>query len=148
MPMQRDVCPLVVNLPDGTRAELVPGSRPPAYSLPDRADAGIDVTIPDDLAATGWYWSGSFLYQPWPERSDGPGVAISTGTYGVAETFEMARRHNAKRGELLTLRAAKPAKKAKKARASIPRNDEKPGWDADCASNIGENIVEQMELAL
>lgn len=135
MPMQRDVYPLVINLPDGRRAELVPGSRPPAYSLPDQADAGIDPTIPDDLVATGWYWSGSFLYQPWPERSDGPGHAISTGTYGLAETFEMARRSNAKRAELLVLRTATPAKKGKAKKKPIAAPEPEP-------------VTEQMELAL
>jgi hypothetical protein len=61
-------------------------SAPPAYELRDGTTVDADVTIPDDLAGR-WRWQGSFL-------SDG-GVAIFTGTYGLAETFAIARRHDA-----------------------------------------------------
>lgn len=130
MPMRRDCYPLMINLPDGRRAEYVAGSRPARYTI-DGELSDIDATIPDDLLATGWYWSGSFLFQPWPERPDGPGVAISTGTYGLAETFEMARRMNAKRAELLALRVVMPAKKVKAKKKAITVPDVPPDWQPE-----------------
>jgi hypothetical protein len=129
--MNRDCCPLTIALPGGVRAEYVAGSRPAKYTI-DGAPCEIDVTIPDDLA-TGWYWSGSFLYQPWPERDDGPGVAISTGTYGVPGVFDAARRLDARRGEVQAMLKARPPKKAKKATKVQPTPAAEP---------------EQMELAL
>lgn len=78
--MQRDVCPLEIHLPDGKRACYIPGTRPPKYMV-DGQPTDIDVSIPDDLAALGWIWHGSTLFQP-HAGSDGPGVAITTCTYG------------------------------------------------------------------
>lgn len=74
----RDVYPLEIHLPDGTRATALPGVRPPRYVV-DGEELAIDVTIPDDLQATGWHWQGSFLRQPHPIGSvDGPGIALFT----------------------------------------------------------------------
>lgn len=74
-----------------TLAQLV--SSPPIYELRDGTTVDADATIPDDLAAR-WHWQGSFL-------SDG-GIAIFTGTYGLAETFDIARRHDADRRVITT----------------------------------------------
>jgi hypothetical protein len=142
MPMRRDVCPLAIALPDGRRAEYIAGTRPAKYTI-DGEPCDIDVMIPEDLAATGWYWSGSYLYRPWPSSEDGRGVPISTATYGVPGVFEAACRFEAKRDEVLELRLAKPAKKARKA-ASITPKVRIPDRDAEHVSNI----VEQLELAL
>lgn len=75
--------PLLICLPGGTHADLIPGSRPPRYTV-DGATVDLDVTIPADLADT-WHWHGSFL-------SDGQ-IGIFTGTYGVEGAFEEARIH-------------------------------------------------------
>jgi hypothetical protein len=54
--------PLQLHLPDGIIAEYIPGSEPPAYRLdPIGMAIPVDVIIPEDLAATGWYWHGSTL---------------------------------------------------------------------------------------
>lgn len=68
--------PLVICLPDGTRAELIDGSRPPRYTV-DSEERAIEIAIPDDLLATGWYWSGSFLCQPYAP-GDTRGICIIT----------------------------------------------------------------------
>lgn len=72
----RSAHPLIIHLPDQTIAELVAGTHPPRYQLGKEALA-IDVTIPEDLIATGWYWSGSFLCQPHPPGM-APGMAPGT----------------------------------------------------------------------
>lgn len=79
--MRRDCYPIELHLLDGQRAQYVPGSRPARYTVDGQA-CDIDVTIPDDLAALGWIWHGSTLFQP-HVGSDGPGVAITTCTYGL-----------------------------------------------------------------
>jgi len=117
--MRRDVHPLTIALPDGRCAEYVAGTRPARYTI-DGAPCDVDVTIPDDLAATGWYWSGSFLYQPWAERADGPGVGIFTGTFGLPGTFEAARRLDAMRVEVQAAIKARPPKKARKPKRVKP----------------------------
>lgn len=60
--------PLVIELPEPgnyphiVRAHYVPASDPPAYRLDlIGMDLPIDVAIPDDLAAAGWFWFGSCL---------------------------------------------------------------------------------------
>ena len=100
----RDAYPLELHLPGGMRAQLVPGSRPPVYTI-DGAPTAIDVTIPEELAAAGWCWHGSTLFQPWAGAGDGPGVAITTCTFGVAGAFDQARR-------MLHIRAAFDAARA------------------------------------
>lgn len=75
-----DAYPLELALPGGIRAQLVPGSRPPRYTINGEPTA-LDITIPTDLLATGWCWFGTLLYQPYPGRDDGPGVGIITCTY-------------------------------------------------------------------
>jgi hypothetical protein len=85
--MTRDAVPLVLNLPDGRRAEYVSGTRPARYTI-DGAACDIDVTLPDDLAAV-WHWNGSWL-------CDGE-VRIYTGTFGVDGAIAQARRHMALR---------------------------------------------------
>lgn len=81
--MIRDVYPLQLCLPDGRRADLVPGSRPARYTI-EGEPCDIDVTIPPDLAAV-WFWVGSWL-------CDGE-IRIYTGTFGVVGVFEQARIH-------------------------------------------------------
>lgn len=136
----RDCYPVELHLPGGVRAQYVPESRPAQYTV-DGEPIAVDVTIPEDLAAAGWCWHGSFLYQPYPGREDGPGVAISTGTFPppgwplvaspierkgtddegepkvetfVPKTcFEAAYEMERLRAEHAAFRAAKPAKKAR-----------------------------------
>lgn len=146
--MKRDAYPLEVHLPDGTRArvrivhivevndrgdevltQLV--QHPPQYERRDGTTVPIDVTIPDDLAAAGWYWSGSFLYQPWPEvrteeQGRGPGVAIATCTYGPPgypsdrqTCFEIAHELERKRTEIQVALRAKPPKKVRAGKKTI-----------------------------
>lgn len=85
----RDAWPLTLALPDGRRADLVPGSRPARYAIDDQP-CDIDVTIPEDLAAV-WFWHGSWL-------CDGA-IRIYTGTFGVAGALEQARIHMRLRAE-------------------------------------------------
>lgn len=76
--------PLVIQLPDignypnSVRAEYVPGSTPPAYTV-NGEPCAIDVVIPDDLAAAGWFWGGSCL--SWPSSDPLRLVSIATCTY-------------------------------------------------------------------
>lgn len=55
----RDAYPLTIALPEGKTAHLIPGKRPPAYTI-DGVVSNIDVTIPPDLRGR-WYWHGSSL---------------------------------------------------------------------------------------
>ncbi len=74
---------LVICLPNSKQAVLCEGRQPgdrPIYAV-DGVLTAIDVSIPPDLAATGWCWFGSPLYQPYPGREDGPGVGIATCTF-------------------------------------------------------------------
>lgn len=121
--------PIVLSLPGGVRADYVPQSDPPAYTVNGEPIA-VDVVIPDDLIQAGWYWFGSFLRQPWTEHDNGPGVCISTGTYPPPgwpsdrpDIFTQARVLDAYRVSFQTELAARPAKKAKnvKQTASAPR---------------------------
>jgi hypothetical protein len=150
--MRRDVWPLAINLPGGKRAEHVPGSRPPRYAV-DGVEVELDVEIPDDLLANGWYWSGSFLYHPWPGSENGsPGVAISTGTFPppgwpqepirvkgtddqgqpiiieepARTCFDSARILNSTREEVAAWHAAELAKRAKKTSGKKRKKAEKP----------------------
>lgn len=50
--------PAAIPLPFGYRAELIPGTR--IYTI-DGVPTWLDVTIPSDLAASGWFWNGAFL---------------------------------------------------------------------------------------
>jgi hypothetical protein len=89
------------------------------------------VTIPDDLAADGWHWSGSFLYQPWTEprtaeQGRGPGVAISTATFPPPgypcdrmTCFEAAYAMQRAGAEVQAALAARPAKRVKAGRKTI-----------------------------
>jgi hypothetical protein len=152
--VKRDTAPLSIALPDGRRAEYVAGTRPARYTI-DGALCAIDVTIPDDLVATGWYWSGSFLYQPWPgprteAEGRGPGVAIATCTFPppgyVSDRktcFEAAYEMEAKRGELSAALAARPAKKVKASKKII----EIPDMPIETAPEP-ELAYEQAELML
>lgn len=144
--MKRHCDPIEIALPDGKRAQYLAGSRPARYTVDDQP-AEIDVTIPDDLQAAGWYWSGSFLYQPWPEarteeQGRGPGVAISTALYGPPgypsdrqTCFEVAQGMEARRGILDAQRALKPSKRTK-AKVQEPK-----------AEQPKERQTEQLELA-
>lgn len=148
--MRRDCYPIEIALPDGKRAQYVAGSRPPKYTVDGELTA-IDVTIPDELEASGWYWSGSFLYQPWPEprtaeQGRGPGVAISTGTFGPPgypcdrqTCFDSAREMERLRVEL----AALPKKKIKASKKKIAIPDV-----PIVAVPEPELVAEQLELAL
>lgn len=72
--------PLELVLPDGI-AHYVAGSAEaghPCYQM-DGVDLEIAVVIPDDLAAAGWFWWGSYL--SWRDGEYMPGISISTGTY-------------------------------------------------------------------
>lgn len=81
------VIPLELHLPDGP-ARLIPGSFEQGHPRYERDGVAldIDVTIPDDLAASGWIWQGSWLRKPGPV-----GVTIDTKTFGLPGVFENAR---------------------------------------------------------
>lgn len=112
--------PLQLALPGGIVAEYVAESDPPAYTV-NGAPIAVNVVIPDDLTREGWYWFGSFLRQPWPDRDDGPSVCISTSTYPPPgwssdrpDIFTQARVLDAYRLSFQTELAARPAKQARK----------------------------------
>jgi hypothetical protein len=72
--------PLQLHLPDGIIAQYVPGSAPPAYMLgPIGMEIPVDVVIPEDLAAAGWYWHGSTL--AWNGGDPLCPIGISTVVY-------------------------------------------------------------------
>jgi L-rhamnose isomerase len=100
--------PLEIDLPGGP-AQLVPGSYEagrPRYER-DGVEIDIDVTIPDDLVATGWCWHGSSLYQsaPAPGRIS---VGIHTGTNPPPGIFDIARHFDANRARAMAEWQAKP----------------------------------------
>ena len=70
--------PLLLYLPGGIVAPLIPGTRPPRYEGWDGS-----IEIPEDLADT-WHWHGSFL-------SDGR-VVLFSGDYGFPGIWHAARR--------------------------------------------------------
>lgn len=107
--------PLALALPGGVLAEYVAGSDPPQYAL-DGAPIAVDVTIPDDLAALGWRWEGSFFCCDGgdPLRP----VFVATNTYPPPgwpcdrrDCFEVARGIDWSPVAPVTV---KPAKKAKR----------------------------------
>lgn len=130
--------PLLIELPEPgnyphiVRAHYVPGSSPPAYRLDAIGmDLPIDVVIPDDLAAAGWYWHGSCL--AWPASDPLRPMAISTATYpppGWPSTredcFTLARESERRRAEWAAERVAErvaqvtKAPKPKKTKRDIP----------------------------
>jgi hypothetical protein len=118
--------PLVIELPEMgnyphcIRAEYVPGSSPPAYTI-DGAPVAIEVVIPEDLAMAGWFWFGSSL--AWPASDPQRAMAISTATYpppGWASErencFELARQSERRRAEWHQQREDSRAAKATKAK--------------------------------
>ncbi len=95
----RLAAPLALALPGGVLAEYVAGSDPPRYAVGGEPVA-VDVTIPDDLVATGWHWYGSFLHV----AGDYP-LFVATNTYpppgwpgdrrdcfAVARAFDLSER--------------------------------------------------------
>lgn len=123
--------PLQLALPGGIVADYVPGSDPPSYTVAGDPIA-VDVRIPDDLTATGWYWHGSFLVQPYPGRA-GPAIWISTGTWGVEGTWEQARTLDRLHAEHAAVRAEQPTKKPKRAKKGQPAR---------------QRVVEPVQLAM
>lgn len=109
--------PIRLALPDGLVADYVPDSEPPAY----RADAigcdlPVDVVIPDDLAAAGYFWFGSFL-------TAGEGLYIDTSSFPPPpfpgprhDCYTAARNIEDERAKHAAARAAKPAKPARNAK--------------------------------
>ena len=72
--------PLQLHLPDDIIAEHIPGTDPPAYRLgPIGMAIPVDVVIPEDLAAAGWYWHGSTL--AWNGDDGRHPICISTAVY-------------------------------------------------------------------
>lgn len=119
------------NYPHTVYAEYVPGSSPPAYRLdPIGMNLPIDVVIPDDLAALGYYWHGSLL-----TRADQPG-GISTAAYPPPswpsereDCFTLARQSEHRRAgwrvrevaeRVAKVTKTKPPKAPKDAPAPVP----------------------------
>jgi hypothetical protein len=72
--------PLQLHLPNGIVAGYIPGSAPPAYMLgPIGMEIPVDVVIPRDLVAAGWYWHGSIL--AWNGGDPRRPIGISTAVY-------------------------------------------------------------------
>ncbi len=114
-PIVKGAYPWVIDLPGGIRAELA-ASNPPRYAAYGEM-TDIDVTIPDDLRAAGWYWNGSFLC--WRETPESCGIAVATCTFGIPGVFIQAREFERLRGEAhitsLEIRTkTKPTKKGKR----------------------------------
>ena len=79
--MTHTTYPVSIPLPNGLRAELVyalPLHDPPVYAI-DGIPVWLDVTVPDDLAARGWIWNGSFLWLP-AATSNQCGIGICPNT--------------------------------------------------------------------
>lgn len=61
--MTHTTYPVSIPLPNGLRAELVyalPLHDPPVYAI-DGVPVWLDVTVPADLRASGWFWNGALL---------------------------------------------------------------------------------------
>lgn len=159
--------PLVVPLPDGTQArvriihvvetkknekgeqvqvlsQLVPS--PPQYERRDGTTIEIDVAIPDDLAAAGWYWFGSVLR--WP-AGDLRGIGILTSCYPPppikserGSCFDCAREFERLRAEGEDRRIQVAVAKATKTK--LPKRASK--HTANAASESQVRALAQMEL--
>lgn len=136
--------PATLYLPDGP-ADLVPGSfehGQPCYERDGQA-IDVDVMIPDDLLAAGWYWSGSMLCNSWSNET---GICISTGTYppppvpsSRGDCYTIAREYDRRRAEL----AAAPRKKVKIGKRAATLLDM-----PIVATPEPELAAEQLEMAL
>lgn len=93
--------PLVLVLPNGIRAEYHDG----AYWI-DGEPTALDVAIPDELVAAGWYWHGSVLRQPAIDGDELRGIGICTSTFGVEGAFAAAREIQRVRAEREAARIA------------------------------------------
>lgn len=135
--MSHAVYPLVVSLPGGSQArvrivhvvefdkngeavltQLV--SNPPVYELRDGTTVALDVAIPDDLAAAGWFWHGSALH--WPADDPQRTIGITTDLHPPPpypserdDCFTVARRFEAIRAERHEQHVAERVRKATKA---------------------------------
>lgn len=151
--MTHPVYPLVIPLPDGTEArvrithivevndkgeetltQLV--QSPPQYERRDGTTVDLDVQIPDDLAAAGWYWHGSTL------ALDGGLLRIGTETYPPpgwpapqGTCFDIARRYEVKHSELEAARLARQTP-ATRVRRLVPKQP------------AGASVVEQLAMEL
>lgn len=116
--------PLKIHLPEPgaypqtVYADYVPGSDPPAYTV-NGEPCAIDVTIPDDLAAVGYYWHGSLLC-----RTGDQGGGIATCTYPVPgwpsereDCFTVARGSERHRAEWAAQRVAERVARVTKTKA-------------------------------
>lgn len=114
--------PVELILPYG-RARLVPGM---AVYVMDGLPIDVDVEVPEDLAARGWFWWGSELYQRLVPG--GPGISIATGTYpppGIeaprGTCFDAARVVEVTHASIVAMRQVEATKKpAKKQRRAVP----------------------------
>ena len=92
MSTDRAAYPMVISLPNGVEAcvRIVQAMQinekggevltqivqtPPQYELFDGTAIDLDVTIPDDLVAAGWFWFGSLL-----AKGDPAGAHVGTHT--------------------------------------------------------------------
>jgi hypothetical protein len=115
------------NYPHTVCAEYVPGSSLPAYTL-NGDPVAIDVAIPDDLAAAGWFWFGSCL--AWPASDPQWAMAISTATYPPPgwtcereDCFTLARQSERRRAEWRDQRITTAVAKATKTKAKQLKHD-------------------------
>jgi hypothetical protein len=113
--------PLPGAYPQTVYAEYVPGSSPPAYTV-NGEPCAVEVQIPDDLAALGYFWHGSLLCKP-GDQSGG----ICTATYPPPgwpspreNCFELARESERRRAEWAAQRVAERVAKATKTKVPRP----------------------------
>jgi hypothetical protein len=140
----RAAYPVCLDLPGGVRArvrivhvwdeaeqtlsQLV--SVPPVYELRDGTTVDVDVAIPDDLRAAGWYWNGSLL--TWRETPESCGIAVATCTFPppgwpldathMTDCMSQARVFEQLRGTREITTKEKPANKSSRSRPPIGCN--------------------------
>jgi hypothetical protein len=129
--------PLCIVLLGDVRADYVPDSRPPRYTIAGEP-CDIDVQIPSDLCDAGWYWHGSTL-----AHRDGK-LRISTATYpppgGATDQptcFDLARESD-------TRSAAFAAARAERAMRPVPKRrpaKQLPPASAPVAQQLAMELV-------
>lgn len=101
--------PACLELPGGQRAGLVEGSvkdGKPIYML-DGIALDIDVTIPDDLIAAGWFWFGSYLSRCADPTNPNAILSIHTALHPPPSLFAVARSLAAPRAAVVATTARK-----------------------------------------
>lgn len=98
----------------------------PRYLVAGVEDPTFDPTIPDDIAAAGWYWHGSFLTHYQIPPPEGCGIVIGMPLYSLADVWAKARVFIATSAALAERHAAEAEKRRQKDAEKAEKKPKKP----------------------